>query len=113
MSFRYIYRTFYLECSYTKRGCDGQIMTQMVVHLPIVHQFRLMKYSLIHKSVPLQHLLRPLIMWITRGGNKAESEPVETIVQHRPYRFRHIAFSPMCLVEYLNAPRDSPVSGRE
>ena len=76
-----------------------QIIAQVIVYISVVGKFRLMQYTFTDKAVAFQYLLRPLVVRITVGGDKAELKFVETIIKHSLYRFRHISFSPVRLVE--------------
>ena len=78
-----------------------KIIAQMVEYISIVCQFRLMQYAFIDKSISFKYLLRPLIMRIAIGSDKAELQFVESVVEYSLHRFRHISFTPIRFIKPL------------
>ena len=50
----------------------GNVVTFMIIYIPVIGKFCLMKYSFVDKSVSLQHLLRTFVVRITVGSDEAE-----------------------------------------
>ena len=50
----------------------GNVVTFMIIYIPVIGQFCLMKYSFVDQSVSLQHLLRTFVVRLTVGSDEAE-----------------------------------------
>ena len=71
----------------------------MIEYIPVVCQFRLMQHAFIDKTVPFEHLLRPLVVRVAIGGDEAELQFVEPVIEYSLHRFCHISFAPIRFVK--------------
>ena len=50
----------------------GNVVTFMIIYIPVIGKFCLMKCTFVDKSVSLQHLLRTFVVRITVGSDEAD-----------------------------------------